>query len=81
MNNLPEPILDNIYKYKHQLEFKHVMDELSGNMDNLYFTTKLELIKYLKKNVEEIDCIILSSNQRISVNDYISFLISKKIFN
>ena len=48
MNNLPEPILDNIYKYKHPLEFKHVMDELSGNM-NLYFTTNLELIKYLKK--------------------------------
>ena len=83
MNNLPEPILDNIYKYKHQLEFKHVMDELSGNMDNmdnLYFTTKLELIKYLKKNGEEIDCIILSSNQRICVNDYIKKL-SKKIFN
>ena len=80
MNNLPDPILDKIYRYKHQLEFKHVMDELSGNMDNLYFTTKLELIKYLKKNVEEIDCIILSSNQRISVNDYIKKL-SKKIFN
>ena len=80
MNNLPEPILDNIYKYKHQLEFKHVMDELSGNMDNLYFTTKLELIKYLKKNGEEIDCIILSSNQRICVNDYIKKL-SEKIFN
>ena len=80
MNNLPEPILDNIYRYKHQLEFKHVMDELSGNMDNLYFTTKLELIKYLKKNGEEIDCIILSSNQRICVNDYIKKL-SKKIFN
>ena len=80
MNNLPEPILDKIYRYKHQLEFKHVMDELSGNMDNLYFTTKLELIKYLKKNVEEIDCIILSSNQRICVNDYIKKL-SKKIFN
>ena len=81
MDRLPDSILDTIYRYKHQLEFKHVMDELSGNMDNLYFTTKLELIKYLKKNVEEIDCIILSSNQRISVNDYISFLISKKIFN
>ena len=80
MNNLPEPILDNIYKYKHQLEFKHVMDELSGNMDNLYFTTKLELIKYLVKNADEIDCIILSSNQRICVNDYIKRII-KKIFN
>ena len=81
MDRLPDSILDTIYRYKHQLEFKHVMDELSGNMDNLYFTTKLELIKYLKRNVDEIDCIILSSNQRISVNDYISFLISKKIFN
>ena len=80
MNNLPEPILDKIYRYKHQLEFKHVMDELSGNMDNLYFTTKLELIKYLVKNADEIDCIILSSNQRICVNDYIKKL-SKKIFN
>ena len=80
MDRLPDSILDTIYRYKHQLEFKHVMDELSGNMDNLYFTTKLELIKYLKKNVEEIDCIILSSNQRISVNDYIKKL-SKKILN
>jgi len=80
MDRLPDSILDTIYRYKHQLEFKHVMDELSGNMDNLYFTTKLELIKYLKKNVEEIDCIILSSNQRICVNDYIKKL-SKKIFN
>ena len=80
MDRLPDSILDTIYRYKHQLEFKHVMDELSGNMDNLYFTTKLELIEYLKKNVEEIDCIILSSNQRISVNDYIKKL-SKKIFN
>ena len=80
MDRLPDSILDTIYRYEHQLEFKHVMDELSGNMDNLYFTTKLELIKYLKKNVEEIDCIILSSNQRICVNDYIKKL-SKKIFN
>ena len=80
MDRLPDSILDTIYRYKHQLEFKHVMDELSGNMDNLYFTTKLELIKYLKRNVEEIDCIILSSNQRICVNDYIKKL-SKKIFN
>ena len=77
MNNLPEPILDNIYKYKHQLEFKHVMDELSGNMDNLYFTTKLELIKYLVKNADEIDCVILYPNQRVTVKDYIKKL-SKK---
>ena len=80
MNNLPEPILDNIYKYKHQLEFKHVMDELSGNMDNLYFTTKLELIKYLVKNADEIDCVILYPNQRVTVKDHIKKL-SKKVFS
>jgi hypothetical protein len=28
MNTLPEVIEDIIYKYKHQLEFKDVMDEL-----------------------------------------------------
>merc|ERR1712078_735491 len=31
MNTLPEPIIDNIYRYKHQLEFRHVLDELTDN--------------------------------------------------
>ena len=33
MNNLPEPILHNIHRYEHQLDFKHVMDELTYNND------------------------------------------------
>ena len=37
MNTLPEPIIDNIYRYKHQLEFRRVLDELTGNNENLYF--------------------------------------------
>ena len=74
MNNLPEPILDNIFKYKHQLEFRHVMDELTGNLENMYFNTKLELLRWLILNGEEIDCIILSSNRRISVDKYIEKL-------
>ena len=80
MNNLPDPILDTIYRYKHQLELKHVLDELTGTNQNLYFSTKRELVRYLKININSIDCIILSSNKRICINDYIKIL-SKKIFN
>ena len=83
MNILPEPILDNIYKYKHQLEFKHVLDELTDNNDNLYFSTKRELIRYLKNNINSIDCIILASNRRISILEYLKILCRSrnKIFN
>ena len=74
MNNLPEDVVDNIFKYKHQLEFKHVMDELTGKVDNLYFNSRLELLRWLILNCDEIDCIILSSNRRISVDKYIEKL-------
>jgi len=80
MNNLPEPVLDNIFKYKHQLEFRHVMDELTGNLENMYFNTKLELLRWLIRDREEIDCIILSSNRRICVDEYIKRL-SNNTFN
>jgi hypothetical protein len=80
MNNLPEPVLDNIFKYKHQLEFRHVMDELTGNLENMYFNTKLELLRWLIRDRGEIDCIVLSSNRRISVDKYIAGL-RKLIFN
>ena len=80
MNKLPETIVDNIFKYKHQLEFKHVMDELTGKVDNLYFNSRLELLRWLILNCDEIDCIILSSNRRISVDKYIEGL-RKLIFN
>ena len=80
MNNLPEPVLDNIFKYKHQLEFRHVMDELTGNLENMYFNTKLELLRWLIRYREEIDCIILSSNRRICVDEYVKRL-SNNTFN
>ena len=74
MNNLPEPIIDNIYKYKHQLEFKHVLDELTDNNDNLYFSTKRELIRYLQNNINEIEYVILGSNRRISILEYLKMI-------
>ena len=57
MNNLPKPILDNIYKYKHQLEFRHCMDELTDNNTDTMHLTRQALLRYLnlnqnKKNME-----------------------------
>ena len=83
MNTLPEPIIDNIYRYKHQLEFRHVLDELTDNNDNLYFSTKKELIRYLQNNINEIEYVILGSNRRISILEYLKMIcISRyRIFN
>ena len=83
MNTLPEPILDNIYRYKHQLEFRHVLDELTDNNDNLYFSTKRELIRYLQNNINEIEYVILGSNRRISILEYLKMICRSRcrIFN
>ena len=83
MNTLPEAIVDNIYRYKHQLEFRHVLNELTDNNDNLYFSTKKELIKYLQNNFDEIECIILGSTRRISILEYLKMICRSRcrIFN
>ena len=83
MNNLPEPILDNIYKYKHQLEFKHVMDELTDNNTDTMHLTRQALLRYLKNNTNEIEWVILNNNNRMSVCDYLKMLCKcrNRIFN
>ena len=83
MNILPEPIIDNIYRYKHELEFKDVLDELTDNNDNLYFQTKRELITYLQNNINEIEYVILGSNRRISILEYLKMICRSRcrIFN
>ena len=83
MNTLPEPIVDNIYRYKHQLEFRHVLDELTDNNDNLYFSTKKELIRYLQNNINEIEYVILKTNRRISILEYLKMICRSRyrIFN
>ena len=80
MNNLPEPIIDNIYRYKHQLEFKPVLDELiDNNIDTMYLTRRA-LLRYLKNHINEIEWVILNTSERMSVCDYIKKL-SRIIFN
>ena len=80
MNSLPEPIIDNIYKYKHQLEFKHVLDELTDNNIDTMYLTRRALLRYLKNHINEIEWVILSTSERMSVCDYIKKL-SRRIFN
>ena len=80
MNNLPEPIIDNIYRYKHQLEFKAVLDELiDNNIDTMYLTRRA-LLRYLTNHINEIEWVILNTSERMSVCDYIKKL-SGRIFN
>ena len=83
MNTLPEAIVDNIYRYKHQLEFRHVLNELIDNNDNLYFKTKQELIRYLQNNINEIEYVILKTNRRISILEYLKMICRSRyrIFN
>ena len=80
MNSLPEPIIDNIYKYKHQLEFRHVMDELTDNNTDTMYLTRRAILRYLINHINEIEWVILNNNNRMSLCDYIKEL-SRRIFN
>ena len=80
MNNLPEPIVDNIYRYKHQLEFKPVLDELIDQKIDTMYLTRRALLRYLKNHINEIEWVILNTSERMSVCDYIKKL-SRRIFN
>ena len=80
MNNLPEPIINNIYKYKHQLEFKPVLDELIDQKIDTMYLTRRALLRYLKNHINEIEWVILNTSERMSVCDYIREL-SRRIFN
>ena len=46
MNSLPEDIQDTIYKYKHQMEFKNVTNEL--NEATVYWCTEQLEYRYCK---------------------------------
>ena len=80
MNSLPEPIIDNIYRYKHQLEFKPVLDELIDQKIDTMYLTRRALLRYLKNHINEIEWVILNTSERMSVCYYIKKL-SRIIFN
>ena len=52
MNTLPEDIQDTIYKYKHQMEFKNVTNEL--NEATVYWCTEQLEYRYCKYRHESM---------------------------
>ena len=83
MNNLPEPIVDKIYRYKHQLEFKHVMNELIDKSIDTMYLTRQALIRYLRRNINEIEWVVLNDNRRMCILDYLKIICRSRcrIFN
>ena len=82
MNTLPDDIVDKIYRHKHELEFKVVLNELlceTGEF-NLFMRDKYCLAEYLIRNIDVIECVVLQNRQRMSVMDYLKQM-NKKIFN
>ena len=73
MNSLPDPIIDTIYKYKHQLEYKHVMNELTNNVETMSLSRR-NFIKYLEDNINEIELVILNNRRRMCVLDYLKMI-------
>ena len=44
--NVPEDVLDTIYKYKHQIEFKDVSNELIQHQINCRFNVIIDMLTY-----------------------------------
>ena len=67
MDYLPEEVIDKIYRYKHQLEYKSVMNELILHRLNTAFNMTLDMVEMMlyydhdgcaRKvvNIDNIDC-------------------------
>ena len=75
MNILPEEIIIKIYRNKHELEFKHVLDQLVDNNKNShYFSSISKFRRYLLDNIDDIECVILNDNRRINIFKYLRIL-------
>jgi len=64
MNKLNDNVLDIIYQYKHQLEFKYVMHELIQLKIHCKFNVTMEMLKYMfyvNQDGFKIACIDVSS--------------------
>ena len=64
MNKLNDSVLDIIYKYKHQLEFKDVLKELIQYKIHCKYNIAMEDLKYMfyvNKDGVRIACIDVSS--------------------
>ena len=82
MNSLPDDILNKIFKYKHQLEFKDILNELTQIRINCRYMFSLSFVKsatYLSHHNKVKPCIDINN---IDVEYYeILDLINNKKFN
>ena len=53
MNRLPEDVLDTIYEYKHQVEFKDVLNELIQHKTNCRLNVTIGMLTYMFYVTEE----------------------------
>ena len=75
MNVLPEEIIIKIYRHKHELEFKPVLDQLIDNSkDGYYFSSISKFRRYLLDNINNIECVILNDRRRIDIFKYLRIL-------
>ena len=75
MNVLPEEIIIKIYRHKHELEFKAVLDQLvDNNIDGYYFSSINKFRRYLLDNINDIECVVLHDSRRIDIFKYLRIL-------
>ena len=47
MNKLPDDVLDTIYKFKHQIEYAKVMDEIIQHKINCKYNVTIGMLKHM----------------------------------
>ena len=75
MDLLPLDLIDNIYKYKHEIEYSKVMDQLKLYRLNTVFVTSLDFLKrgYYSVGGVRTPCIYINNIDALSY-DIISLI-------
>ena len=83
MNKLPSDVLNQIYKYKHELEFNCVMDELLQKRINCLYNFSLSAVRkmyYRTKGGQFVTCLPIDSIDVYS-SEILRVIKSKFIYN
>ena len=74
MNNLPEDVIEQIFLYKHNMEYVNVMNELLQAKINVYYNLDLlqcRVMYFVKNNIKyltlDVDNIKVSPKQLLNV--------------
>ena len=81
--NLPEDVLDTIYKYKHQLEYAEVMEDLIQHKINCRYNVTIGMLPYMfywNEEGEQIPSIVVS-DMDVFAFEILSGIKSKTHFN